>query len=352
VFIADFNKATSFQLDNIKPNKTDSTLAHLVDFNITPSFIPEGNAEALIKSACVGMRKLDMEVEKITQSAFYTFVIREKEEINSTTLFQAIKHIEAKIELDIEGKEKFVKLTKTLTDNGKYKNAFLLFSYFYYLKKVIEKNDYDVSVPKDDILELKYYDSDIASMVLLMLGYTFSIQTISKSIQSFSKSELLKNPKNLDLEWTPRIAEQKVVEELELDKKYKNLKEIEKTSNHNQSNSGLDDDKAIEIELSFEIKQDIEPKINDEPALDLFSSKKETAGEVIISLFTFQEFEINLKKRKSFLPKILKELRAIGIKENEITEPILIKCLKDIGEYKMQNGRLKVRAKEALQIFE
>jgi hypothetical protein len=87
-FIDDFQKATSFQLDDIKPKKTDSTLAHLVDFNVTPSFIPEGNIEALIKSACVGMKKVDVDVEKITQSAFYTFVIKEKEVINSETLFQ------------------------------------------------------------------------------------------------------------------------------------------------------------------------------------------------------------------------------------------------------------------------
>jgi hypothetical protein len=50
-FIADFQKATLFQLNNESPKKNDSTLAHLIDFNITPSFIPEGNIEALIKSA-------------------------------------------------------------------------------------------------------------------------------------------------------------------------------------------------------------------------------------------------------------------------------------------------------------
>lgn len=378
VFIADFNKATSFQLDNIKPNKTDSTLAHLVDFNITPSFIPEGNVEALIKSACVGMRKVDMEVEKITQSAFYTFVILEKEGINSTTLFQAIKHIEAKIELDIEGKEKFVKLTKTLTDNGKYKNAFLLFSYFYYLKKVIEKNDYDVSAPKDDILELKYYNPLTASRVLFMLGYTFSIQTISKSLQSFSDSKLLKTENKMDLEWTQRVKEQKVFEKTKLENNVFNedekSAEIQLSVENKQHETSIihrgklniksedsildtkiinesEEDNLIEREQDAEVST-IETKINNETDLgnvDLFSNHTEITKSF---LFTFREFEISLKKRKSFLPKILKELKDLAIKENEITKQILIKCLKNIDEYEKLKGGLKVTAKDALRIFE
>jgi hypothetical protein len=360
VFIADFNKATSFQLDNIKPNKTDSTLAHLVDFNITPSFIPEGNVEALIKSACVGMRKVDMEVEKITQSAFYTFVILEKEGINSKTLFQAIKHIEAKIELDIEGKEKFVKLTKTLTDNGKYKNAFLLFSYFYYLKKVIEKNDYDVSVPKDDILELKYYDSDIASMVLLMLGYTFSIQTISKSIQSFSKSELLKNPKNLDLEWTPKVIEQKN-KERQFEKDNAKFEYNENNLLKNQIESSFEDEEAIEIQppledLPEETTSNVVSKMNNDLELTnmdlgLFPIEKELSNEVeIVSIFNLAEFKKNIGGGER-AKKLSEALKDRNIDEKDVSKEIVISCLKEISLYDNNKGKVYDFARKALKIF-
>jgi hypothetical protein len=246
-FIADFQKATLFQLNNEAPKRYDSTLAHLIDFNTTPSFIPEGNTEALIKSACVGIKKLGKEVEQVPRSKFYSFVIDHKDSINSMSLFQAILYIEDKIKLFDETEKRFNQLKETLSEEGKYDNAFLSFSYFYFLKKMIEKNDYDISAPKDAILELKHYDLKVTSRVLFMLGYTFSIQTISKSIQSFSKCELLKTQKNLDLEWTPKEVEQEIIEIPNQEKV-----EFKPEDIVIQVNNFSEDEKAIEIELSVE----------------------------------------------------------------------------------------------------
>ena len=246
-FISDFQKATLFQLNNETPKRIDSTLAHLIDFNITPSFIPEGNIEALIKSACVGMKKLDKEVDQVPRGKFYSFAIDHKDSINSMSLFQAIMYIEDKIKLFDETEKGFNQLKETLSDEGKYDNAFLSFSYFYFLKKMIEKNDYDISAPKDAILELIHYNSEVASRVLFMLGYTFSIQTISKSIQSFSKCELLKTQKDIDLEWTPKEIEQEIIEIPSQEKAEDKTEDID-----NQDNNSSEDEKVIEIELSVE----------------------------------------------------------------------------------------------------
>ncbi|WP_158973865.1 hypothetical protein [Cellulophaga sp. L1A9] len=384
-FITDFKTATLFQLNEATPNGNDSTLAHLIDFNITPSFIPEGNIEAVIKAACVGMKKLNKEVDQITRSTFYSFVIKEKSAINSKTLYKAIQYIEEKTDLDNEEKTRFNKLKNTLSENGKYANAFLLFSYFYFLKKQIEKNDYNISIAKDDILELKHYDSEVASKVLFMLGYTFSIQTISKSIQSFSKSRLLKTQKNLDLDWSPKEVvelksenkkssqeEKPVVVDL-LIKEKQNLKPLSDLQNSNDKTKLKTNEESTKDKNEFDVdtstskqleeeKTPIENKINEEappsivtfsnikkPDSDLFSKNIKTKNK---SLFTFQEFENILKKRKSFLSKIVNALKAIGIQESEITEEILIKCLEDLDEYKKQNGGLKVNAKESLKIFE
>jgi hypothetical protein len=246
-FIADFQKATLFQINNETPKHFDSTLAHLIDFNTTPSFIPEGNIEALIKSACVGMKKLDKEVDQVPRSKFYSFAIDHKDSINNMSLFQAIMFIEDKVKLFDDTKKGFNQLKETLSEEGKYDNAFLSFSYFYFLKKSIEKNDYDISAPKDAILELIHYNSEVASRVLFMLGYTFSIQTISKSVQSFSKCELLKTQKNLDLEWIPKEIEQEIIEIPNQEKVKFKPEDIV-----NQVNNFSDDEKAIEIELSVE----------------------------------------------------------------------------------------------------
>jgi len=250
-FIADFQKATLFQINNETPKHFDSTLAHLIDFNTTPSFIPEGNIEALIKSACVGMKKLDKEVDQVPRSKFYSFAIDHKDSINSMSLFQAIMYIEDKNKLFDDTEKSFNQLKETLSEEGKYDNAFLSFSYFYFLKKSIEKNDYDISAPKDAILELIYYNSEVASRVLFMLGYTFSIQTISKSIQSFSKSELLKTQINLDLEWTPKEIEQEIIG---IPNQEKEEYKPEDIVIHVKNSS--EDEKAIEIELSVEKETD------------------------------------------------------------------------------------------------
>lgn len=417
-FIADFQKATRFQLDDKSPSNSDSTLAHLINFNTTPSFIPEGNIEALIKAACVGMKKLNKEVEQIKNSTFYSFVIEEKKMINDKSLFQAIQYIQDKIELDEEAKSRFNQLKETLSEKGKYDNAFLSFSYFYYLKKVIEKNDYDISAPKNDILELLHYAPEVASRVLFMLGYTFSIQTISKSIQSFSKCELLKIQKNLDLDWSPKEIKQEIIEEETLieskindeskieksvefedsvemkqdentlthtweikdeseDKMSGENKQIEgtliyesKINNESEKEKSIQsekneeelidnqklgdkepkDEKASESKLILE-NSTIQPKKSDkveEVSGNLFSYNTEINSKPI---FTFKEFETNIKNRKSFSYKIVKVLRDSKIPESEITEQVLIECLKGIDEYKKQNGALKVAAKDALKIF-
>lgn len=242
-FITDFQEATLFQLNSETPQKNDSTLAHLIDFNITPSFIPEGNIEALIKSACVGMKKLGNEIEQIPRGKFYNFAIEHKNSINEMSLYQAIMYIEDKISLFDDVRKGYNQLKETLSDEGKYDNAFLSFSYFYFLKKMIEKNDYDISASKDEILELINYNSEVSSRVLFMLGYTFSIQTISKSIQSFSKCALLKTQKNLDLDWTPN----KIIE-------YPNQEKLDYKAEEiiTENNNYLEDEKAIEVEFLIE----------------------------------------------------------------------------------------------------
>lgn len=389
-FISDFKRATLFQINNINPEGNDSTLAHLIDFNVTPSFIPEGNIEALIKSACVGMKKLSKEIEQITRSMFYSFVIEEKETINRKSLFQAIQYVQDKIELNEDAKIRFNQLKSTLSEDGKYGNAFLLFSYYYSLKKEIEKNDYDISAPKNNILELKHYDIEAASKALFMLGYTFSIQTISKSMQSFSKSTLLKTQKKLNLEWYPKVIKPKVIEESKLEKTNIDIDNKHKQNSNKSDKEGavivkpsidrkqgndesvnrskikdvLKDEKSIEIELSVENQLEesttiIESKTNNELESINFEKKSDSKQpgffdeEEIISAFSFTDFKNNIgggNKSKALIDTINSK---IDIKK-EVSKELIIACLKENGQYKTKSGKkdLTSLAKKALKIFE
>jgi hypothetical protein len=364
-FIIDFKTATLFQLNNCKPGIKDSTLAHLIDFNVTPSFIPEGNIEAVIKSACVGMKKLNKEVDQITKSTFYSFVTKEKSEINEKTLYEAINYIEKKTDLDEDEKKRFNKLKNTLSENEKYQNAFLLFSYFYFLKKQIEKNDYDISVAKDNILELKYYDSDSISKVLFMLGYTFSIQTISKSIQSFSKGALLKTQKSLDLKWIPKAIEQDIIRERTSEKiKFGFEKNEQKDdSNKNPRNYTLEDQKKLEIQLSVKNvsakeMSNFESKIDNqkEPLQEsggLFSNELEYDIKrqfIEEQLCDFEDFKKSVGNGK-FANTIIEALEIKKDINCKISKQTLISCLEKVGQYRILSGEISSNAKKALKIF-
>lgn len=360
-FIADFQKATLFQLNNKTPMHYDSTLAHLIDFNITPSFIPEGNIEAVIKSACVGMKKLNKEVDQVTRSKFYSFAIEHKDSINSGSLFQAIMFIEDKIKLFDDTKNGFNQLKETLSEKGKYDNAFLSFSYFYYLKKVIEKNEYDISAPKNDILELIHYDSEEASRVLFMLGYTFSIQTISKSIQSLSKCELLKTRKNLDLEWPPKEIEQKIIEIPKQEKA-----EYEPGDSEIQDSDSQEDLKPNEYELSPVNKTD-KKSFPDKKRIDkakessvnqvgLFPDQTGTGHDQTNSnsdnpVFNWDEFKKNMGDGK-FVNNLIETINSRNIDEKEVSKELIIICLKEINQYKTRSGKVSANAEKALKFFE
>ena len=394
-FITDFKAATLFQLNNQSPGNNDSTLAHLVDFNTTPSFIPEGNIEAIIKSACVGMKKTGIDIEKTKISTFYKFVLENKEKINGISFYQALQHILETIGQDVKIGERFNELKNLLSENGKREKAFTIYSYFYFLKKQIEKNDYDISSIKEDVLELKYYDSISASKVLFMLGYTFSIQTISKSLQSFSSTPLMKTTKSLNLDWTPEVLEEITSVEPE------NIPlsiEIDKTdvadSLNNQNKYESDNENPIVIPLSVNEEKDISVKFNSNlvphneqsPGVNLSTQNtSEVIDESIESgknkhnemlnktgyLFTSEIVDNSSNNKSSheqelcnlddfrksigtgkFAESVMGVLKLKVDANEEFSKQTLIICLKEIDQYQTKSGTTSSNAKKALKIFD
>lgn len=203
-----------------------------------------------------------------------------------------------------------------------------------------------------------------------MLGYTFSIQTISKSLLSFSTSPLLKTSRSLNLDWVPKVKKDS---NEELVKKQPNKVETDnEKSNHISDRNNYDEEteQPVKIKLSVEDKPmneltNIESKTSDHLEKELVETTTKTnqidtdlfsnsfsQNDNLGSNFTFKEFQNNLKKRRSFLSKILDELKSTKIEENQITKDILIQCLKNIDEYEKQKGGLKVAAVDALKIFD
>ncbi|MEH6745801.1 MAG: hypothetical protein V7670_03095 [Maribacter arcticus] len=359
-FIHDFKQATLLQLNNTCLTGNDSTLAHLIDFNVTPSFIPEGKIEALIKSACVGMKKLNKKVEFITKSAFYSLVIKEQERLNNLSIYQAINYIEAKSDVDEASKKGFDKLTNTLSENAKYKNAFRLFSSFYYLKKEIEKSDFDLSTPKEDILEIIHFDIETASKVLFMLGYTFSIQTISKSLQSFSNNELLKTKKSIYLDWTPNIIKE-INDPINSEEDNQELIEkiIDPISKQKYKREEIENEKPVEVELSVGSEKEIqaiEPKINNSADTnngDLFSNNPEVNSHSVVSTSSKIDFK-NYKEKLVPIRGSNKLIKALEVKlkdGNIVSKDIVIDCLIEIEKYKTKKDVHTSFAKDVLAVL-
>ena len=393
-FISDFKAATLFQLNNQSPGKNDSTLAHLVDFNTTPSFIPEGNIEAIIKTACVGMKKTGIDVEKTKISTFYKFVIENKEKINRVSFYQALQYILETIGQDIKIGERFNELKNLLSENGKRQKAFTIYSYFYFCKKRMEKSDYDISSIKSDVLELKYYDPLSASKVLFMLGYTFSIQTISKSLQSYSSTPLMKTKNSLDLDWKPEIVEEitdiepenissdKEVNEIGMSdslndrKNYQTENEIpaviplsvneeEEPSIKFKSKFLAEDESSPEVKLSIQNTSEVLDESLDS-GMNNHNEVLNKTGELFASEIvdvssdnkSFQQQELcnldNFKKSigtGKFAESVVEVLKLKIDANEEFSKQTLINCLKEINQYQTKSGKTSFNAKKALKIF-
>jgi hypothetical protein len=281
--------------------KGSGTIDFLLEFNTTPSDIPSGNIEGLMKIICVGMLKVTGNVDKLRLSPLFNLLLDNIELLNQATLltcYQSFKDIAN------NNRDKVEKLEATLVSSEIDADIFLLLFLFISFKKEIQKNDFDLKSISFDIDEIKSLYSKELSQALYLIGYTMSMGALHESIHRLSFSPLFE--KDVEIERKKLI----INEELFVDR-----------NTHETINQSDIKCASVDFEHSttdtFVLHNTDENVESDELDISHDSSSKLNVGEPeSISDNLFETMEVN--DRENLLKEAKKELK--GNKSKKLFE--------------------------------
>lgn len=173
-------------------------LKNLIKFDLTPSFIPTGNAESLLKLGCITLITLEAPIEALKNGPFFRIITENINSINQKSLYKAYLELERLIEFsNSEDKSKLNKVKETFNSEFSSFNAFL--SYFIYLSfnRIIKDKDFDLTKIKSEILDLKNNCPVELAYALSIFGYVHSFDRLYESIHRLSGAPIFDKPINL-----------------------------------------------------------------------------------------------------------------------------------------------------------
>jgi hypothetical protein len=189
--------ATRRLIFNEERPKEAETIDFLLEFNTTPSGIPSGNIEGLMKIICVGMLKVTGNVDKLRLSPLFNLLLDNLELLNQGSLLSCYQNFQ---KISDNNRDKVEKLEATLVSKKIDSDLFLLLFLFISFKKELQKNDFDLKTITFDINEIKSIYSQELSEALYLIGYTMSIGVLHESIHRLSFSPLFKVEKEIQNE--------------------------------------------------------------------------------------------------------------------------------------------------------
>jgi hypothetical protein len=189
--------ATRRLIFNEEISKEAGTIDFLLEFNTTPSGIPSGNIEGLMKIICVGMLKVTGSVNKLRLSPLFNLLLDNLELLNQGSLLSCYQNFQ---KISDKNRDKVERLEATLVSKKVDSDLFLLLFLFISFKKELQKNDFDLKTITFDINEIKSIYSQELSEALYLIGYTMSIGVLHESIHRLSFSPLFKVEKEIQNE--------------------------------------------------------------------------------------------------------------------------------------------------------
>lgn len=178
-------------LDKSKPQIFNTFLDHLIAFNKTPSYIPDGNIEHICKIGAVAIKYLDKPEEVFTNGPFYKSSIKYKSKINSHSFLTSYLDFNSIADSDL--KSSIEKMVEIISKDYIGIDVFKVSFFFLAFKSFLNKHDNNIELLHNEIEALIANDKQSASFVLAMLGYTFSIESIYEGLHKISNAPLLKS---------------------------------------------------------------------------------------------------------------------------------------------------------------
>lgn len=178
-------------LDKSKPQVFTTFLDHLIAYNKTPSYIPDGNIEHICKIGAIAIKYLGKAEEVFTNGPFYKSSIKYKSKINSPSFLTS--YLDFNSIADNELKSSIEKMVDIISKDYTGIDIFKASFFFLAFKSFLNKHDNNIELLNNEIEALIANDKQSASFVLAMLGYTFSIESIYEGLHKISNAPLLKS---------------------------------------------------------------------------------------------------------------------------------------------------------------
>lgn len=178
-------------LDKSKPQVFNTFLEHLIAYNKTPSYIPDGNIEHICKIGAIAIKYLGKQEEVFTNGPFYKSSIKYKSKINSHSFLTS--YLDFNSITDSELKSSIEKMVDIISKDYTGIDIFKVSYFFLAFKSFLNKHDNNIELLNNEIEALIENDKKIASFVMAMLGYTFSIESIYEGLHKISNAPLLKS---------------------------------------------------------------------------------------------------------------------------------------------------------------
>lgn len=167
--------------------KGSGTIDFLLEFNTTPSDIPSGNIEGLMKIICVGMLKVTGNVDKLRLSPLFNLLLDNVDLLNQGSLLDCYQKFKT---ISNDNWNKVEKLEATLASSEIDADILLLLFLFISFKKEMQRNNFDLKSISFDINEIKLIYSKELSQALYLVGYVLSMGALHESIYRLSFSPL------------------------------------------------------------------------------------------------------------------------------------------------------------------
>lgn len=248
-------------LDKTQPQEFNTFLDHLIAYNKTPSYIPDGHIEYICKIGAIAIKLIGKPEEVFTNGPFYKSCLHYKNQINTKRYHDSYKSFLAIPDESL--KSSYKKIMEVISKGAINIDMFRMSYFFLAFKAYLNKNDNKLQNLEIEIQELKKYDERVAAFVLALIGYTFSFEQLYESIHFMHNVPLL-------------MTSQKYEQDLQVnDETLKNINLKTEDIDHKNAKQQIDEQIAEKDISGFkEVKtEEGNPELK-EIVLDESSSKK------------------------------------------------------------------------------
>lgn len=237
-------------MNKSNPQVFSTFLDHLIAYNKTPSYIPDGNIEHICKIGAVAIKYLGKSEEVFTNGPFYKSSIKYKSKINSPSFLTS--YLDFNSIADVQLKASIEKMVDIISRDYSGIDIFKVSFFFLAFKSFLNKNDNNIELLSHDIDDLITNDKESASIVIAMLGYTFSIESIYEGFHRISNAPLLKSTNSKIL---AEIEKRKIFEAEIEKKKEQERTVIEQEKAKLNQDRRAEEQKNVEAEIEKEKEQ-------------------------------------------------------------------------------------------------